>query len=71
MLGFNLDEHAFYAMVRAFDPDRQGQLGLAEFIAMTLFLKSAAAAFSAFDPRKEGRISLDFNQFVYACSNIR
>jgi len=69
--GFNLDEHAFYAMVRAFDPDRNGQLGLAEFIAMTLFLKSAAATFSAFDPHSEGRISLDFNQFVYACSNMR
>lgn len=58
-------------MVRAFDPDRNGQLGLAEFIAMTLFLKSAAATFSAFDPQSEGRISLDFNQFVYACSNMR
>jgi len=69
--GFQLDDPAFFAMVRAFDPDRNNRLGLAEFIAMTLFLKSAAATFSAFDPQDRKRISLDFNQFVYACSNMR
>ncbi|GMH33023.1 hypothetical protein BSKO_00857 [Bryopsis sp. KO-2023] len=69
--GFRLDQHAFSAMVRAFDPDRNGQLGLAEFIAMTLFLKSAAATFSAFDPHQTGRVTLDFSQFIYASSNIR
>lgn len=71
ILGFRLDQHAFSAMVQAFDPDRNGQLGLAEFIAMTLFLKSAAATFAAFDPHQAGRITLDFSQFIYAASNIR
>lgn len=69
--GLRLDQHAFSAMVQAFDPDRNGQLGLAEFIAMTLFLKSAAATFAAFDPQQAGRITLDFSQFIYAASNIR
>lgn len=58
-------------MVRAFDPDRQGYLQLAQFIAMTLFLKSAAATFTAFDPENNGQIALDFNQFIYAAANIR
>ena len=58
-------------MVKAFDPDRNGQLGLAEFIAMTLFLKSCAATFAAFDTQNTGRIQLDFNQFIYACGNVR
>ncbi|CAD7704399.1 unnamed protein product [Ostreobium quekettii] len=69
--GFHLDQHAFYSMVRAFDPDRTGQLELAEFIAMTLFLKSCAATFGAYDPQRTGRVQFDFNQFIYACANVR
>jgi hypothetical protein len=30
---------------------------------MTLFLQSAAATFTAFDPQRSGRITLDFNQW--------
>jgi hypothetical protein len=30
-----------------FDPTRRGELGMAEFLAMTLFLRSATAAFNA------------------------
>ncbi len=30
------------AMLRAFDPDLDGRLGLAEYMAMTLFLRSQA-----------------------------
>jgi hypothetical protein len=37
--GFKLDQPAFYAMVKAFDPDRNAQLAMSEFIAMTLFLQ--------------------------------
>lgn len=70
-LGFTLDKHAFYAMVQAFDPDRKGQLGLSDFVAMTLFLKSGEAIFSAFDPHTTGRVTIDFSSFVYACSNMR
>eukprot|EP01024_Parvocaulis_polyphysoides_P012778 TRINITY_DN1475_c0_g1_i1.p1 TRINITY_DN1475_c0_g1~~TRINITY_DN1475_c0_g1_i1.p1 ORF type:complete len:197 (-),score=5.42 TRINITY_DN1475_c0_g1_i1:371-877(-) len=67
--GFNLDQTAFYTLCRAFDPDRSGTLGLPEYIAMTLFLQSCTAVFTAFDPQKTGRISLDFNQFIYAAAN--
>lgn len=70
-LGFNVNKRAFYVIVEAFDTDRKEHLGLAEFIGMTLFLKSATASFCALDPHKEGRISLDFNQFVYSCSDVR
>lgn len=69
--GFKLDQPAFYAMLKSFDPDRNGQLGLPEFIAMTLFLRSATATFQAFDQQRTGRINLDYNQFIYACANTR
>ncbi len=49
-------------MFRAFDPDLDGRLGLAEYMAMTLFLRSASATFTAFDTQRQNRISLDFNQ---------
>ena len=60
--GFNLADEAFQAMFRAFDPDLDGRLGLAEYMAMTLFLRSASATFTAFDTQRQNRISLDFNQ---------
>lgn len=57
--------------MRAFDPDRNNLLGLPEFIAMTLFLKGCAAAFGAFDPNRTNKVTLNFNQFVYAAANAR
>eukprot|EP00951_Prasinocladus_malaysianus_P000403 scaffold3014_cov41-Prasinocladus_malaysianus.AAC.1 len=47
--GFQLDQHAFYATCKAFDPDRTGTLGEPEFIALTVFLQSARGIFDAFD----------------------
>ncbi|KAK9821250.1 hypothetical protein WJX74_001723 [Apatococcus lobatus] len=69
--GFNLADEAFKAMFRAFDPDLDGRLGLAEYMAMTLFLRSASATFTAFDTQRTNSIHLDFNQFIYACANSR
>lgn len=69
--GFKLDRTAFTAVVAAFDPDRNAQLGMPEFIAMTLFLKSCACIFTAFDPQQTGKITLDMNQFYYAAANSR
>ncbi len=32
---------------------------------------SMAATFRAFDPQQTGRVSMDFNQMIYAFSNCR
>ncbi len=45
-------------------------MDLTEFIAMTLFLQSANATFTAFDQQRMGRVTLDYNQFIYAAANI-
>ncbi|CAD7701160.1 unnamed protein product [Ostreobium quekettii] len=68
--GFNLERQAFDPMVRAFDPSRSSSLDLAGYIGLSLFLKSVTATWAAFDPEKTGRISLDFNQFLYAAANV-
>lgn len=71
LAGFHLDGPSMGAVMRAFDPDRNKQLGLPEFIAMTLFLKGCAAAFGAFDPQRTNEVRFNFDQFVYAAANAR
>ena len=69
--GFRLDQHAFEALFAAFDPDRSQGLSLTEYMGMTTYLQMATQMFSAFDPQRQGRITLDFNQWIYAASNCR
>ncbi len=68
--GYRLDTPAFEALFTAYDPDRSGSSDIAELVAMTVFLQGATATFQAFDAQQQGRITLDYNQFVYAASNI-
>jgi Ca2+-binding EF-hand superfamily protein len=67
--GYNLDRPALQVVFQRFDPTRNGSLGLTEFLALTLFLRSATATFNAFDPNRTGFISLNFGQFLYACAH--
>eukprot|EP01025_Chloroclados_australasicus_P045804 TRINITY_DN5038_c0_g1_i2.p3 TRINITY_DN5038_c0_g1~~TRINITY_DN5038_c0_g1_i2.p3 ORF type:complete len:170 (-),score=17.21 TRINITY_DN5038_c0_g1_i2:344-853(-) len=69
--GFKLDQNVFHVLMSTFDPDKTNSLGMEEFIAMTLFLKSASAVFTAFDRDGSGSIALDYNQFIYAAANCR
>jgi Ca2+-binding EF-hand superfamily protein len=69
--GFQLDQHAFTALFNAYDPDRSNSLGMAEFIAMTVFLRQSANIFAAFDSHRTGEIRLTYNQFIYATANCR
>lgn len=38
---------------------------------MIVYLESAKSTFKAFDPAGTGRISLDFQQFLYAGAHLR
>ena len=42
-----------------------------EYIATCVFLRNTAANFQAFDTSRQGRVSMDYNQFVYAASNCK
>lgn len=68
--GYKLDGPAFHTLFNAYNPERNGTMDLTEFIAMTLFLQSANATFTAFDQQRMGRVTLDYNQFIYAAANI-
>ncbi|CAD7704398.1 unnamed protein product [Ostreobium quekettii] len=68
--GFEIDVPAFMSMVQAFDPDRDGHLSLAEFIALSLFMKNCRTVFAAFDPTNAGSVTMNFNQFLFAVSHI-
>ncbi|GBF91885.1 hypothetical protein Rsub_04990 [Raphidocelis subcapitata] len=67
--GYQLDRPALQAVFARFDPTRSGALGLAEFLALTLFLRSATATFNAFDPGRTGAIRVSFNQFLFAAAH--
>ncbi len=68
--GYRLDGPAFEALFSAYDPDKSGSTDIAELVAMTVFLQGATATFQAFDVQRQGRITLDYNQFVYAASSV-
>ncbi|GAB4818300.1 hypothetical protein N2152v2_005346 [Parachlorella kessleri] len=69
--GYRFDQPSFQALLRTFDPDRNGRFSLAEFIAMSMFIQCVTNVFRAFDSTSSGRINLDFNQFLYAAANCR
>ena len=69
--GYRFDQPSFAALLRTFDPDRNGRFSLPEFMAMCVFLTCANNTFRAFDPAGTGRISADFNQFLYAACACR
>jgi len=68
--GFTLDAPVVSALFKSFDVSRKRQIGLPEYIAMTLFLQSASATFRAFDPHNQNSITLTFDQWIYAASNV-
>ncbi|KAG6515696.1 hypothetical protein ZIOFF_026125 [Zingiber officinale] len=74
-LGFSLDSPSFLTVCESFDKNKRGMVRLDDFISLCIFVQSARYAYSfarrnlfnSFDTTKQGRITLDFNQFVY-CS---
>ncbi|PNW85918.1 hypothetical protein CHLRE_03g200050v5 [Chlamydomonas reinhardtii] len=68
--GFRLDPPVLAAMMSRHDPDNSGTLSLDEYIRMCLFLQSCVRTFTAFDQQRTGKITLDFNQWVYAASHV-
>lgn len=64
--GYRLDAPALRVLFNRFDPSGSGSLQLTEFLALTLFMRSATATFNAFDANRAGTITLNFNQFIYS-----
>eukprot|EP00775_Hariotina_reticulata_P010919 gene10918-11074_t len=54
--GYKLDHTALKVVFNRFDPSRSGCLQLTEFLALTLFMRSATATFNAFDANRVGTI---------------
>ncbi|KAL2623079.1 hypothetical protein R1flu_003284 [Riccia fluitans] len=71
VVGFSLDQPSFYSACQSFDKGRTGQFTLDHYMSMCIFLKSAQNLFRAFDTQRDGRVTLDFNQFVYCAANLR
>ncbi|XP_050235160.1 uncharacterized protein LOC126683342 [Mercurialis annua] len=70
-MGFSLDSPAFYTVCESFDQKKNGIFRLDDFISLCIFLQSARNLFNSFDTTKQGRVTLDLNQFVYCTANCR
>ncbi|KAM6549658.1 hypothetical protein CsatB_021334 [Cannabis sativa] len=70
-IGFSLDSPAFYTVCESFDKKKNGRFRLDDFISLCIFLQSARNMFDSFDTAKQGRVTLDLNQFVYCTANCR
>lgn len=72
-LGFDLDlqpEGAFYKTCLSFDFNQEGRIALDSFIAMCIQLRNAQKMFNLFDAQRTGRVTLDFNQFVWSIAQL-
>ncbi|KAF3641366.1 putative sorcin-like isoform 2 [Capsicum annuum] len=64
-IGFRLDSPALYTVCESFDRDKNGKFRLDDFISLCIFVQSARNLFDSFDTAKQGRVTLDLNQFIY------
>ncbi|XP_030522830.1 sorcin-like [Rhodamnia argentea] len=70
-IGFSLDSPSFYSVCESFDQKKNGRFRLDDFMSLCIFVQSTRNLFSSFDTAKQGRVTLDFNQFVYCTANCR
>lgn len=62
--GFNIPDHAFYLVFRAFDADNSGQLGFDEFIQLLAELNALTTVFRRYDPEQRGVATFDYGTFM-------
>ncbi|XP_078448406.1 uncharacterized protein LOC144716982 [Wolffia australiana] len=70
-LGFSLDYPSLYTACESFDREKDGRFFLDSFMSLCVFLQSARNLFDSFDLSRRGKVTLDFNQFVYCAANCR
>ncbi|KAJ9453354.1 Penta-EF hand domain-containing protein 1 [Diplonema papillatum] len=69
--GLNLDQHAFYAAVKAYDPDQSGTMSMTEYVGLCAFLQIATNTFQSFDAQRTGQVRFNVSQFIYAVSQTK
>ena len=72
-LGFDLDmapDGAFYKLVQSFDFNQEGTVVLDSFIALCIQVRNAQKVFNLFDAQRTGRVTLDFNQFIWSIAQL-
>uniref|UniRef100_A0A5B7BAK1 Putative sorcin-like n=1 Tax=Davidia involucrata TaxID=16924 RepID=A0A5B7BAK1_DAVIN len=70
-IGFSLDSPSFYTVCESFDQKKNGRFRLDDFISLCIFVQSSRNLFNSFDTSKQGRVTLDLNQFIYCTANCR
>ena len=52
------------------DFEKRGAFGLDAFMAMAVTLTNAKAIYGLFDPQNTGKVTMDFNQFVWSIAQL-
>ncbi|KAL4572802.1 hypothetical protein LXL04_019587 [Taraxacum kok-saghyz] len=70
-MDISLDSPAFYTVCESFDKEKNGRFRLDDLMSLCIFVQSARNLFGSFDTSKQGRVTLDLNQFIYCTANCR
>ncbi|KAK1434380.1 hypothetical protein QVD17_00119 [Tagetes erecta] len=70
-INISMDSPAFYTVCESFDKEKKGKFRLDDFMSLCIFVQSARNLFNSFDTSKQGRVTLDLNQFIYCTANCR
>eukprot|EP00754_Rhynchopus_humris_P050584 Rhum_TRINITY_DN9042_c0_g2::Rhum_TRINITY_DN9042_c0_g2_i1::g.31296::m.31296 len=66
-----IDQHAFHASTKAYDPDNNGRMSRTEFTAFAAYIELCTRTFASFDTQRTGTVPMSMNQFIYACSQCK
>lgn len=62
--GYRLSENTFQAMMRKFDRQKRGSLGLDDYIELSIFISKARNVFSFYDRQRSGQVTFTFDAFA-------
>ena len=67
--GYQLTEGTFQVMMRKFDRQRRGSLGLDDYIELSIFISTVRNTFGFYDKAKTGQVTFSFDMFLAASVN--
>lgn len=65
--GHRVSTECLEMIMAKFDTERRGMLSFENYVTLSIFITSVKNTFALFDKSANGRVMMDFNQFLSAC----